>query len=207
LYGQENSYQNQKIPFRNPDVPQNDRQTLIVDPGPRTISGKQSSIGFDQDNVPAGYPAQYPPQEVLYGVPVVTLGDLLTDNSGRLVVLGGFGHAGGNLPLTSYGGSSTWHDDISDGPVYCTVNFNDGTPSVSLTAWVVIGSPDFAPEIVNISNLSDTMFDVGVRNFNLVPEMYSNGNYNPTFRQIFREIFYRLSTESANINGLRMYSR
>jgi L-lysine 6-oxidase len=95
LYGQENSYQNQKIPFRNPDVPQNDRQTLIVDPGPRTISGKQSSIGFDKDNVPSGYPAQYPPQEVLYGVPVVTLGDLLTDNSGRLVVLGGFGHAGG----------------------------------------------------------------------------------------------------------------
>lgn len=186
LYGQENSYENQRIPFRNPDVPQNDRQTLIVDPGPRTISGKQSSIGFDQNNVPAGYPAQYPPQKVLYGVPVVTLGDLLTDNSGRLVVLGGFGHAGGNLPLTSYGGSSTWHDDISDGPVYCTVNFNDGTPSVSLTAWVIIGSPDFAPEIVNISNLSDTMFDVGVRNFNLVPDMYSGGNYNPNFQANFQ---------------------
>nr|WP_288811288.1 CTQ-dependent lysine 6-oxidase LodA [uncultured Sphingobacterium sp.] len=182
LYGTQNSYQNQQIPFRNPHkTTEQERQTLIVDPGPRTVSGRSKQIGFDKSNVPYGYPAQYPSENVLYGSPITTLGDLLTDNLGRLVVLGGYGHAGGNLPLTSYGGSSTWHDDISDGAVYCTVKFNDGT-SVSLTAWVVVGSPDFAPEIVNISNLSDTMFDVAVRNFNLVPDMYSNGKFNPNYQ-------------------------
>lgn len=178
LYGPQNSYQSWDVQFRNPDAP--DRSKLIIDPGPRSISGRANSIGFDKNNVPAGYPAQYPPDHVHYGVPVTTLGDLLTDNAGRLVVLGGFGNAGGDLPLTSYGGSSTWHDDISDGAVYCTVTFNDGSSSY-LTAWVVIGSPDFAPEIVNISNLSDTMFDVAIRNFNLVPGMYSNGYYNSSY--------------------------
>jgi len=178
LYGPQNSYQSWDVQFRNPDAP--DRSKLIIDPGPRSISGRANSIGFDKNNVPVGYPAQYPPDHVHYGVPVTTLGDLLTDNAGRLVVLGGFGNAGGDLPLTSYGGSSTWHDDISDGAVYCTVTFNDGSSSY-LTAWVVIGSPDFAPEIVNISNLSDTMFDVAIRNFNLVPGMYSNGYYNSSY--------------------------
>uniref|UniRef100_UPI0040491CCE CTQ-dependent lysine 6-oxidase LodA n=1 Tax=Flavobacterium sp. TaxID=239 RepID=UPI0040491CCE len=186
LYGTENSYTNQNIPFRNPEIVGNQRQSLIVDPGPRTISGKQKSIGFNKENAPSFYPVQYPSETVKYGVPVKTLGDLVTDKQGRLIVLGGYGNAGGNLPLTSYGGSSTWHDDISDGTVTCTVFFNDGTPNVTLSAWVIVGSPDFAPEIVNISNLSDTMFDVGVRNFNLVPNMCKDGVYNPVYLANFK---------------------
>lgn len=186
LYGESNSYTNQNIPFRNPNILGSDRQSLIIDPGPRSISGKQQSIGFNKENAPVNYPIQYPSPVVKYGVAVTTLGDLLTDNQGRLVVLGGYGNAGGNEPLTSYGGSSTWHDDISDGPVYCTVSFNDGTPAVNLSAWIVVGSPDFAPEIVNISNLSDTMFDVGVRNFNLVPEMCVDGIWNTAYYANFQ---------------------
>ena len=185
LYGDANSYANQGVPLRNPEVTAN-RQTLIVDPGPRTIAGRQQRVAFTKEQAPAGYPVQYPPDTVKYGVPVTTLGDLLTDDDGRLVVLGGFGNAGGNLPLTSYGGSSTWHDDISDGPVSCTVTFRDGSPAVTLAAWVVVGSPDFAPEIVNISSLSDTMFDVGVRAFDLVPAMCGQGNWNPDYEANFQ---------------------
>lgn len=181
MYGPGNSYANQNIPFRNKDVPSSKRQTLIVDPGPRTISGERKSVEFDSANAPAGYPVQYPPSTVKYGTAIKTLGDLRTNDKGQLIVLGGFGNAGGDLPLTSYGGSSTWHDDISDGPVYCTVSFKDGQPDVNLTAWVVVGSPDFAPQIVNISNLSDTMFDVGVRCFDLVPTLFSRGRYNEKY--------------------------
>ncbi|MBU1621059.1 MAG: CTQ-dependent lysine 6-oxidase LodA [Gammaproteobacteria bacterium] len=182
LYGQENSYQQQKVPFRNPDqTTEQDRQKLIIDPGPRSLAGRRQSIGFDKDNAPLGYPVSYPPGIVTYGTAITTLGDLLTDDLGRLIVLGGYGNAGGDKALTSYGGSDTWHDDISDGPVYCTVTYQDGS-SEQLSAWVVVGSPDFAPEIVNISTLSDTMFDVGVRFYNLVPEIYSNGQFNPDFR-------------------------
>lgn len=185
LYGESNSYQNQDVPLRNPDVAGQARQTLFIDPGPRSISGRQQTIGFDKANAPAGYPVQYPGETTTYGVPIKTLGDLLTDKAGRLVVLGGYGNAGGDEPLTSYGGSNTWHDDISDGPVYCNVIFKDGS-SVALSAWVVVGSPDFAPEIVNISNLSDTMFDVGVRCFDLVPDMCKGGAWNTSYNANFQ---------------------
>lgn len=182
LYGQTNSYEARKVPFRNAKLTtRQDRQTLIVDPGPRSISGRDQSIGFNKESAPAGYPIQYPPERPQYGSPVKTLGDLLTDSSGRLVVLGGYGCAGGDDPLTSYGGSDTWHDDISDGPVYCEVQFKDGSAPVKLSAWCVVGSPDFAPEIVNISTLGDTMFDVAVRTQDLVPAMCKNGVWNGNF--------------------------
>ncbi|CAB1274481.1 CTQ-dependent lysine 6-oxidase LodA [Candidatus Nitrosacidococcus tergens] len=51
------------------------------------------------------------------------------------------------------------------------VELTDGT-SINLSSWVACCSPNFAPEIVNISTLDDTMFDVGVRYFNLVPDIY-----------------------------------
>jgi L-lysine 6-oxidase len=183
LFGEENSYASREVPFRNPEIlSEADRQKLIVDPGPRTISGRRQTVAFDAGSVPPGYPASFPPSEVKYGTPVKTLGNLVTDDLGRLIVLGGYGDAGGDLPLTSYGGSSTWHDDISDGPVYCVISFRDKTSRAYLQAWVIVGSPDFAPEIVNISTLSDTMFDVGVRNFNLVPDMYHDGDWDPGFQ-------------------------
>ncbi|SHL08441.1 L-lysine 6-oxidase [Nitrosospira sp. Nsp11] len=181
LYGENNSYQSRGVALRNPNVKDDDRRKLIVDPGPRSVSGARQTIGFDKSSVPDGYPATYPSEVVLYGTHVTTLGNLVTDDVGRLIVLGAYGNAGGNAPLTSYGGSDTWHDDIADGPVYCKITFNDGSPAQELQAWVIVGSPDFAPEIVNISTLSDTMFDVGVRYFNLVPEMYINGAFCESF--------------------------
>ncbi|KAA1245169.1 CTQ-dependent lysine 6-oxidase LodA [Aquimarina sp. RZ0] len=183
LYGEENSYAQRGVPFRNPDeTTEETRQKLIVDPGPRTVSGTQQSIDFDQASVPADYPHySFPNPDVKYGTSIKTLGTLKTDDQGRLIVLGGYGHAGGDQPLESYGGSDTWHDDISDGPVYCTITFNDGTPTETLKAWVIIGSPDFAPEIINISTLSDTMFDVGVRHFDLMPNMYQGTSYNDDY--------------------------
>ncbi|MDF1694877.1 MAG: CTQ-dependent lysine 6-oxidase LodA [Saprospiraceae bacterium] len=183
LYGEKNSYKNRNVALRNDNIKtEEERQTLIIDPGPRSVSGANQCIGFDKTSVPDGYPAQYPPESVTSGTPIKTLGDLKTDDEGRLIVLGGFGNAGGNEPLTSYGGSNTWHDDISDGPVYCTITYKDSTAPVTLQAWVIVGSPDFAPEIVNISALSDSMFDVGVRYFNLVPDMWQDGKFNTNYK-------------------------
>jgi len=49
LYGPQNSYKNREVPFRNPDViSEKNRQKLIIDPGPRTISGVCNSIGFNR---------------------------------------------------------------------------------------------------------------------------------------------------------------
>lgn len=190
-----NSYQDKQTPLRN--AAETNRQTLIVDPGWRTISGANQTIGFDQANVPPGYPAQFPPSTVTYGLPVTTLGDLKTDSLGRLIVLGGYGNAGGDLPLQSYGGADTWRDDISDGPVYCTVTY-EGQDPVTLQAWVIVGSPDYAPEIVNISALSDTMFDVGVRYFDLVPELFSGGTYQESFVANFQRDILPIISRMAN---------
>lgn len=182
LYGEQNSYTNQKVPLRNANVTDDsDRQALIIDPGPRTLNEACKRAEFD-NTVHNNYPVSFPSPSVTNGSPIKTLGTIVTDSKGRLVVLGGYGNAGGNEPLTSYGGSNTWHDDISDGPVYCTITFNDGTPTANLQAWCIVGSPDFAPEIVNISNLSDSMFDIAIRNFELVEDMCLGGNFNPDYR-------------------------
>lgn len=189
LYGPSNSYANNggNELLRNKDYPGN-RQELIIDPGPRTLNRPLQQVGFDNNGFePDGYPTQYPPDNLGPnggGVPVTTLGELRTDSQGRLIVLGGFGNSGGSEPLTSYGGSDSWHDDISDGPVYCTVTYTN-RDTEDLQAWVIIGSPDFAPEIVNISTLSDTMFDVGVRHFNLVPGMRNGNDWNTSYRAHF----------------------
>lgn len=184
LFSQINSYKTQQVGLRNPDEP--NRQKLIIDAGPRTVSGAKQSASFTQATAPAGYPASFPPATVKYGTAITTLGDVLTDSSGRLIVLGGYGNAGGNEAIQNYGGQSTWHDDIADGPVYCTITFKRGLPPVTLKAWCIVGSPDFAPEIVNISTLADTMFDVGVRNFNLVPGMYNGRQFNTSYKANFQ---------------------
>lgn len=180
LYGEANSYDARDVPFRNKT--ESNRQSLIIDPGPRTIAGRAfGPVEFDQSSVPESYKhASFPNNSVTGGELVTSLGTLFTDAMGRLIVLGGYGKSGGTTELEGYGGGDGWHDDISDGSVTAFVKFNDGTTQ-TLEAWVVIGSPNFAPEIVNISTLSDTMFDVGVRHFDLVPELFTDGKYDHNF--------------------------
>lgn len=189
LYGEDNSYTSRQTPLRNQTdadgEPVTDRQTLIIDPGPRVISGKNQQAEFNEATVPAGYPKQFPPKSVTFGTAVTTLGSLTTDNEGRLVVIGALGHSGGDLELSGYGGANTWRDDIADGSVYATVTFVDNSELI-LNAWVIVGSPDFAPEIVNISNLSDTMLDVAIRDKNLIPELCNNGEFNPGYIASFK---------------------
>jgi L-lysine 6-oxidase len=95
----------------------------------------------------------------------------MVDTQGRLIVPGAFGKAGGDNAITSFAGADSWHDDISDGPVQCKLTLADGSVQ-ELKARVIVGSPKFAPELVNIVTLDDIVFDVGVRYHNLAPNMY-----------------------------------
>ncbi|HEV7668928.1 MAG TPA: CTQ-dependent lysine 6-oxidase LodA [Thermoanaerobaculia bacterium] len=173
--------------FRNPDVEGNDarRKNLIIDPGPRSVSRPGATARFSRDTIPPDYPkGGFPPIEP--GVPRVpyeidTLGDLLVDPDGRLLVLGGHGRAGGQVPIATYIGQDTWFDDTSDGPVTCRLKLRGRAEPIVLTAWALIGSPKFAPELRNVSSLDDVLFDVGVRFQGLVPEMYSRGQFNPGY--------------------------
>lgn len=88
------------------------------------------------------------------------LGELRTDEKGRLVVLGGRGFSqpvGPDGPATgddrlnywivNYANNDHWYDDTSDGPVTAKVMLNKKEIEVCGGAWVVVAPPDFAPDI------------------------------------------------------------
>ncbi len=121
-------------------------------------------------------------------IPIDYLGELRTDDKGRLLVLGGKGKSDHSttLPktpwtsttkvwpaLTTYANNITWFDDVSDGEVRVEIQFDSGK-WVSFDdifgAWVLVGPPDFAPPIGNIVTLYETMIDVALRFLTFDPE-------------------------------------
>jgi hypothetical protein len=147
------------IPRRNADIPFPQRQTLAIDPGPRSISGKSVSGGklhlFDTGS--------------FKGV-AVPLGEIRTDDAGRLLVLGGHGHSASpsGAPVfspsnpDSFNNADDWFDDTSDGPVTASVSVNGKSITVD-AAWVVIAPPNFAPNIVGWRTLYDLLEDVYIQ--------------------------------------------
>jgi hypothetical protein len=115
----------------------------------------------------------------------VDLGELATDASGRLIVLGGRGLS---EPVDDYGrplahpedkwivhyaNNNDWHDDVSDGPVTATVQLKapdgEGRPlEVRGGAWVIVAPPDFAPEVTNLVTLYDVMEEVAIEDHSLL---------------------------------------
>ncbi|HEY2094678.1 MAG TPA: CTQ-dependent lysine 6-oxidase LodA [Thermoanaerobaculia bacterium] len=179
----------EKDSFHNWDVSKPDtrdpRSRWIIDPGPRTVSRPGEKVSFSRDNIPPDYTKGGFPKidkdNPRAPYEINTLGNLLMDRNGRLVVLGGHGFAGGTEAIVTYTGQDTWFDDISDGPVTCRLKLKGRSEPIVLTAWALVGSPKYAPELRNISTLDDVMFDVGVRYKNLVPEMFSGGAFNPSY--------------------------
>lgn len=128
---------------------------LIIDPGPRQCSGASvPPISFDTG--------------LFMNTPVL-LGDIRTDDRGRLIVCGGHGISDSvpaqpnpGRPIQGFADSDGWYDDISDGPVTALVTLPGGQEVSADAAWVIVGPPDFAPEIKNLVTLYDVAFDVAV---------------------------------------------
>ena len=139
---------NQHTGLRNASV--HDRASLGIDPGPRSLTGKRRVALFDTGS--------------FLGV-TVPLGEMRTDERGRLLVLGGFGHSAspGNRPITTFANNDGWHDDVSDGPVTATVQLHGTNVTIDAkSAWVIVGPPKFAPAIDSISTLYDVLRQVAV---------------------------------------------
>lgn len=181
-YDPDNSYTAKGVEFRNSSVAGTARKQLIIDPGPRTLGGARAKVEFSRTTIPDGYPGSFPNSNPSQGYPIDTLGSAVTDDAGRLVVIGAYGRAGGDEPISSYGGADTWYDDIADGTVTCKLTLTSGEVLVR-DAWVIIGSPKFAPELVNITTLDDLLYDVGVRYHRMIPELYNfnTKTYNPEY--------------------------
>jgi len=139
---------------RNANVTGASRKNLAIDPGPRTISGPNRS----------GDPYKFDSGE-FYGTPVY-LGELQTDDAGRLIFLGGMGLSaskqGETIPLTDFANNDGWHDDVSDGPVTATVSI-DGEQVPVEPAWIITAPPNYAPDVIGVRTMYDLMQDVFVQ--------------------------------------------
>lgn len=173
-----NDYQTRGVGWRNPTV--TNRRQLIIDPGPRSIGSGGAPVAFDSASMPAQYTLGNFPDGVKQGDKITTLGEIRINGAHELLVLGGLGRAGGTGTIDSFAGADGWYDDISDGPVTCTFK-TDAGKNMTLRAWCIVGAPKFAPEIVNIVSLADTMYDVAVRLMAADPNLYSGGAFDPQY--------------------------
>ncbi|HKQ76129.1 MAG TPA: LodA/GoxA family CTQ-dependent oxidase, partial [Blastocatellia bacterium] len=127
---------------------------LTIDPGARTLNGPNQRKEFDNGKIK------------LPGASAVTvpLGEIRTDDDGRLLVLGGFGKSASpnSEPITEFLDNAGWYDDISDGPVTASIKLHaTGDTFNALGAWVLVAPPKFAPQIDNVITLYDRVFQMG----------------------------------------------
>lgn len=207
---------------------------LMIDPGPRAIAASAKTSAHFNAATPASYvdangeiqeQANYPkyfPTGKLFEPTgkLNTLGEIQTDEKGRLLVLPGFGRTaaqydeyGDPIPLTGDLNNAGWFDDAGDGPVSATLIFEDGSVEPVFGAWVICGDPGFAPQIRNVVSVWDDVFDVWVRELALQPEIYNqktaafNPDYQPDFEAQIRPIFRAANLQRWTTNLPKMALR
>jgi hypothetical protein len=172
-------------PRRNADVP--DRVRLIIDPGPRIVNHtSKRRAAFDRSGE-GSYATTFPPQD-LTPFSIDTLGEILADDSGRLIVLGGHGRSGseksgpGEPHITDYANSDGWYDDTSDGPVMARLVMyaeNVGKVryvDVEYPAWVIAGYPRYVPVVLDMVTMDEVLHDLFVREFADDTSLYGVAN-------------------------------
>ncbi|GAA2149013.1 LodA/GoxA family CTQ-dependent oxidase [Kitasatospora kazusensis] len=137
--------------LRNKDVTGERRKDLAIDAGPVGISGKDVSG------------PEFHFQSGTFMGKEVYLGELRTDEAGRLLVFGGFGQSASynGQPVTTFANNEGWHDDTADGPVTATVTVGGRELPVD-PAWVVVAPPNYAPAVKGIRTIHDLLYDVFV---------------------------------------------
>ncbi len=158
--------------LRNIDV--KDRNSLLIDGGAKSISGTNIKDG--------------PFFEGEFSSKKVYLGEMRTDEKGRLVMLGGHGKSeniNGDIAIT-FANNEGWYDDISDGPVTAEVEYNGTTLTVD-PAWVICAPPDYAPMQKSVRTMWDLMRDVAVKSKMLIRPT------RPSFKNDILPIFQRMT--------------
>lgn len=146
------------VPLRNANFQGADRDGLAITPGAVSISGRSVSGG------------EYAFDKGTFLGSRVYLGELRTDEAGRLLFLGGHGVSDTpypDNPPTTFANNDGWHDDVSDGPVDAAVTYNGIALPVE-GAWVVCAPPNYAPDVISVQTMYDVMVDT------------LSGNYLPT---------------------------
>ena len=182
---------------RNPGIP---AEELIIAPSAKTLNTPGQHELFDDGK---------------FRGKMVPLGDARMEESGHLVVAGGFGKSdfvlkpgeqggytmGGGL---SFANNRFWYDDTSDGPVEATIEFANGVTARASSAWLVVGPPDFAPGVGNVVTLYDLMLDLVTRQFSFNPSIYSNGLFNPQHKPSFTKDIYPILNRASQQGGVNL---
>ena len=108
----------------------------------------------------------------------VPLGEIRTDEEGRLIVLGGFGQSeyvgAGPRRISNFANNDDWHDDVSDGTVTATVTILGREPISADPARVIVTPPKYAPEINNMMTLYDQALNAATQlDYAFVPSTVS----------------------------------
>jgi hypothetical protein len=151
-----------------------DRTKLAIVPGPRSVGGRGAKAkAFDTGEFMGKR---------------VYLGEIWTDEDGRLLVLGGKGQSAssdGSRAIT-FANNEGWYDDVSDGPVRIDVTL-DGTPLDTVPAWIVVAPPNYAPQRKSVRTMWDLMRDVAIKDGTLAAPT------RPSFTADILPIFERLN--------------
>lgn len=140
--------------FRNAAVQGAQRRQLVIDPGQRTIAGTRKAgrqYRFDSGFV------RFPDA----GPFSVYLGELRTDEQGRLLFLGGLGTSASayNQPPTTFANNDGWYDDTSDGTVRATITI-DGRTFEAEPAMVAVAPPNFGQGLHAVVTMWDVVHDL-----------------------------------------------
>jgi hypothetical protein len=149
-------------PGGSPRNPGYDRAGLIVDAGLQSISGKSKPA------IPLNGEIDFIRNGNVEGSAKIEFGRLLTDEGGRLIVIGGPGKSGSPLGrgLNSFANNDGWYDGVSDGPINAVVEVEGEAPvTAEEGAWVVVAPPSYAPGIENVTTWYDQAVNVASRNF------------------------------------------
>lgn len=177
--------------IRNPGY---DRHGLTIDSLKQEISGVDQAVG------PLTGDISFIRDNQTEATANVKLGDLKTDEVGRLIVLGGHGVSRSPvsppIPLESFANNDGWYDDVSDGPVTATVSIN-GEAFTTTPAWVVVASPSYAPAIENMMTWYDQAVSVNASFFNPTAQLVRPSFTQDIYPILKRTVFLQWVSESA----------
>lgn len=162
---------------RNSTITGEERQNLIIDPGPRTISGRNTSG------------AAYRFDTGLFVDRRVPLGELRTDEQGRLLVFGGLGKSASldGSPPDTFANNDGWYDDTSDGPVRATIQVG-GDVFEAEPAMVAVCPPNYGQGLYGVVTMYDVVYDTFCRH----PNWSFDAPERPSFWEHLYPIFQRL---------------
>lgn len=161
-----------------------DRNQLRLDPGAVSVEGINPDFLDITKSKATGLAKDIEVSQLFLDVQVkLTLGTVMTDDHGRLIVMAGFGESkspvGANLQGGDFADHDGWYDDVADGLVAVAVTLKDGSQPSIVNAWVITAPPKYAPGLQSVVSLYDTLRQSAIDR-SLMPSPFADANFKPS---------------------------